>query len=251
MRKIVLTISIGCLITALLAFPLIKGTGNTTNKREIRVPVKNSEPDSVFSNNEAREAEVLYSSLHLQHLGLSKEAFEYALKGFNYLHKKPGLFKKNILSICDFSQSSKNKRLYIIDVEKQKLILNTYVAHGKNSGSEFAQSFSNDPESLKSSLGFYVTRSTYQGGHGLSLKIEGLENGINDKAEQRNIVIHGSDYVGDDFLRNNAFNGRSFGCPAVPAKQTPMVINTLKNGSCLFIYHPSKKYLAKSKILNA
>src|SRR5688572_26371865 len=124
MRKIVLTISIGCLITALLAFPLIKGTGNITNKREINAPVKNettahvknSEPYSLASNNEAKEAEILYNSLRLEHLGLSKEAFDYALKGFNYLDKKQGLFKKNILSICDFSQSSKKKRLYIIDV---------------------------------------------------------------------------------------------------------------------------------------
>ncbi len=159
--------------------------------------------------------------------------------------------KKSILSICDFSQSSKNKRLYIIDVENMKLVLNTYVAHGKNSGSEYAKSFSNSPESLKSSLGFYVTRNTYNGCHGLSLKIQGLEKGFNDKADERNIVVHGSDYVGYDFVRFNHFSGRSFGCPAVPSRQTPLVINAIKEGSCLFIYHPTKQYLTHSKILNS
>jgi len=210
-----------------------------------------SSPDSTIDQITVNEAAILYDSLHLLPIGLSKQAFTYALKGYKNLQKKRTLVKKNILSICDFSQSSKNKRFYIIDVENKKLLLNTYVAHGKNSGSEFANSFSNIPESLKSSLGFYVTRNTYYGGHGLSLKIEGVEKGFNDKADKRHIVIHGSDYVGADFWRYNAFSGRSYGCPALPANQTPLVINTIKDGSCLFIYHPTKKYLNKSTLLNA
>ena len=128
--------------------------------------------------------------------------------------------------------------------------MNTYVAHGRNSGGEYARSFSNKPESHKSSLGFYVTRNSYYGDHGLALKIDGLENGINDKADARNIVIHGSDYVGSGYLRGNRINGRSFGCPAIPKKDTQKLIHTIKGGSCLFIYHPTTHYLAKSTILN-
>jgi hypothetical protein len=129
-------------------------------------------------------------------------------------------------------------------------LINTYVAHGRKSGSEYARSFSNNPDSHMSSLGFYKTETTYYGDHGLALKIEGLEKGFNDKADERNIVLHGSKYVGADYLRYNRFSGRSFGCPAIPSSQVSSVVNTIKNGSCLFIYHPTKKYLTQSKILN-
>jgi hypothetical protein len=206
---------------------------------------------SAITEEVAMEADLLNDSLHLDDMGLNKQALEYALKGFKYIQSKSGLLKKDILSICDFSQSSKNKRLYIIDVDNRKLLLNTYVAHGKNSGSEYAKSFSNNPESLKSSLGFYITRNTYIGSHGLSLKIEGLEKGFNDKANRRNIVVHGSTYVGNDFLERNPFVGRSYGCPAVPSSESALVVSTIQDGSCLFIYHPTAQYLKRSKILNS
>lgn len=193
----------------------------------------------------------LYDSLQLDQAGLSQAALEYAMKGYNYLQEK-GLIARNILSICDFSQSSRNKRLYVIDMESKKLLYNTYVAHGKNSGAEFATSFSNKAESLQSSLGFYVTQGTYMGTHGLSLKIEGLEKGFNDNAQKRNIVVHGCEYTGDPFVKSNNYCGRSFGCPAVPSQQSASIIQTLKAGSCLFIYHPSASgYLYKSFILNS
>jgi hypothetical protein len=196
------------------------------------------------------EADAMYDSMKLKKSGLSEKAFEYAWKGYKQLLEEGQLNNNSVLSICDFSQSSRQKRLYIIDITEMKLLLNTYVAHGRNSGGEYARSFSNNPDSHKSSLGFYITRKTYFGDHGLALKIDGLENGINDKADERNIVIHGSKYVGPNYLRYNRVNGRSFGCPAVPAKDTQKVINTIKDGSCLFIYHPAKFYLLKSKILN-
>ena len=192
------------------------------------------------------EAYALYDSMKLKRFGLSKKAFEFAWKGYKSLVESGKVNKTEVLSICDFSQSSRRKRLYIINVEQKKVLVNTYVAHGKKSGGEFANSFSNSPESHKSSLGFYITKRTYFGGHGLSLMIDGVEKGINDKANARNIVVHGSDYVG----RGNGINGRSYGCPAVPEKETNKIINTIKGGSCLFIYHPTKNYLSQSKILN-
>jgi hypothetical protein len=198
----------------------------------------------------AKGSAVVYDSLGLDDLGLNIKAFQYAWKGYTALRSKGKLKNPNIISICDFSQSSKNKRLYIIDLLEMKILKHTYVAHGRGSGTEFARYFSNKPESHKSSLGFYITGNTYSGQHGVSLKINGIEKGINDKALARRIVVHGSDYVGDNFLEANPFTGRSFGCPAVPQIETEEIIDIIKDGSCLFIYHPSTLYITKSKILN-
>ncbi len=198
----------------------------------------------------ADAATLLYNSINLQQHGLSAEAFDYAWKGYQKLLEKKMISRANFLTICDFSQSSKQKRLYIIDVINNKLVTNTYVAHGKNSGSEFATSFSNKPESLQSSLGFYVTSNTYAGEHGLSLRINGVDPGYNDKALERSIVIHGAGYVDGARARAGMFMGRSWGCPAVPQKESTNIITTIKNGTCLFIYHPSRNYLLRSKILN-
>ena len=197
------------------------------------------------------EADSVYKVLELSEKGLSKKAFNYAWKGYRILQKKGLLQRSDVLSICDFSQSSRSKRLYIIDVEQKKVLLNTFVAHGRNSGGEFARNFSNKPQSRQSSLGFYVTRQTYTGEHGLSLRIDGVERGFNDRANSRNIVVHGSDYLGNGFLENNPFNGRSFGCPAVHGDESQYIIDVIINGSCLFIYHPTRKYLSKSQIINA
>ncbi len=196
------------------------------------------------------EATVLYNAINLSAYGLSAEAFNYAWTGYQELLERNKIRRINYLTICDFSQSSGKKRLYIIDIENQRLVTNTYVAHGKNSGGEFATTFSNKPESLQSSLGFYITSSTYIGKHGLSLRINGVDPGYNDKALERTIVIHGAAYVDPARAKAGVFMGRSWGCPAVPEKESASIINTIKEGSCLFIYHPGKNYLLGSKILN-
>lgn len=193
---------------------------------------------------------VIYDSLGLADLGLNKKAFKCAWAGYRNLLEKGKLRNSGIISICDFTQSSTRKRLYVIDLNNMAVVMNTYVAHGRKSGGEFAKSFSNRTNSHKSSLGFYVTGDTYYGSHGLSLRINGLEKGINDKALARNIVVHGAEYTGESFLENNTFCGRSYGCPAVPSTEAEQVINMIKEGSCLFIYYPNPVYLKKSKILN-
>ena len=198
----------------------------------------------------AEEVTALYEQINLKEAGLTKKAFEYALKGYYYMLEHHWLSKTNIISICDLSQSSRNKRLYVLDLEQKTVLVNTYVAHGRNSGLEYARSFSNNPSSHKTSLGFYVTQETYFGANGLSLKIRGMENGFNDRATGRNIVVHGSEYVGPDFLQMNGVSGRSYGCPAIPAAESPEIIDLIKEGSCLFIYHPTKRYIMRSKILN-
>ncbi|HLP21854.1 MAG TPA: murein L,D-transpeptidase catalytic domain family protein [Chitinophagales bacterium] len=201
-------------------------------------------------DNVAQPVEVpgIYANLHLKQLGLSESAFNAAVKGWQKLKDK-GAITKNIISICDFSQSSNNKRLYVIDLVSGTLLFNTLVAHGRNTGEEFAKVFSNQPESHKSSLGFYSTKNTYVGEHGLSLKLEGKEPGFNDKAEERAIVMHGADYVCNTFICQFGRLGRSFGCPSVPYGEHEKIINTIKNGTCLFVYYPDKKYLASSKLL--
>jgi hypothetical protein len=196
------------------------------------------------------QASTLYDSMHLASNGLNEEAFEYAWRGYHNLLKRGLLNKTGVLSICDFSQSSRMKRMYIIDIQHKKLLFRTYVAHGQNSGAEYASSFSNLPESGKSSLGFYVTGRTYYGRNGLSLKIRGLDKGYNDQALKRNIVLHGSTYICSQYLRSFGAMGTSLGCPAIPAPLSPKIIRVVKNGSCLFIYHPTKKYLAESKVIN-
>ena len=206
--------------------------------------------DSTGINSFDPEMELIYDSLKLEKKGLRKEAFKYAYTGYKKLEGEGKLNKEGIITICDFSQSSRRKRLYLIDLNECKLLLNTYVAHGRNSGGEYAKKFSNKAESLQSSLGFYRTKKTYYGGHGLALTLSGLEPGFNDRAERRKIVIHGSKYIGDNYKRWGKYMGRSFGCPAIPMKQSKLLINTIKNGSCLFIYHPNKNYLSGSKILN-
>ena len=240
MHRSYLTILISFISFSLAFIPTKAGSKNASHSCILS-------SDFILSHKTA--SRVLYDSLRLNQFGLSLKAFEYAYKGYERLENKGTLRNANILTICDFSKSSAEKRMYIIDVANCKMLLNTYVAHGKNSGGEYARKFSNKSKSLASSLGFFVTKNSYHGKHGLSLKLAGLEPGYNDKAEQRAVVIHGAPYIGDNRLDVKNM-GRSFGCPAVPSAHASEVISLIKDGTCLFIYHPSASYLHGSKILN-
>jgi len=193
----------------------------------------------------------MYDMMDLESEDLSLKAFEYAWLGYHKLVKQGKLRKTDLLTICDFSQSSSKERMYVIDVRNKKILYKTFVAHGINSGEEYANSFSNQEESCKSSLGFYVTRKTYTGVNGLSLRIEGLDRGFNDNAYKRSIVIHGAPYVSLRILHKYGVMGTTFGCPAIPSEVSDEIIPLVKNGSCFFIYYPSKKYLSQSTVLNS
>lgn len=196
------------------------------------------------------KAEKVYSSLHSNNLPLPNiESFSRALQGF-YLLKAKGTITKNILTIIDFSLSSNTKRLWIINMDTNTILYNSLVAHGRNTGEEFAEDFSNSASSFKSSLGFYATGEVYQGKHGLSLRLDGLERGINDNARSRAVVVHGADYVAENFIRSHGRLGRSQGCPALPEEIAKEVINVIKDRSCLFIYHPSAHYQAATKLIS-
>jgi hypothetical protein len=170
---------------------------------------------------------------------ISFEVFNKAMAGYTQLEN---IRKKNILTIIDFSLASTEKRFFVIDLEKKELLYKCLVAHGRNSGENSANTFSNDPGSLKSALGFYLTGETYSGVNGYSLKLDGLEKNINDNARSREIVIHGADYVSEKYIKQYGRIGRSWGCPALPPEVLNEVVDKISNGSCLFIYADDKFY---------
>ncbi|MBQ0907144.1 murein L,D-transpeptidase catalytic domain family protein [Flavobacterium sp. F-328] len=186
------------------------------------------------------EVEVLYQDLQLKNKQIpTLESFQQAVDAYTKIKHK-GLVQKELLTIIDFSLSANTKRLWVIDMATHEVKFHSLVSHGRNTGEEFATSFSNAAESFKSSLGLYLTAEVYSGKHGLSLKLDGLEKGVNDHARARGIVMHAADYVSESFIKNNQRLGRSQGCPAVPSSISKEIINLIKNKSCFFIYHPSR-----------
>ncbi|HXS36620.1 MAG TPA: murein L,D-transpeptidase catalytic domain family protein [Flavipsychrobacter sp.] len=194
----------------------------------------------------------IYNQIDFCHCSrLPFAVFEKAYRGYLNLRNAGKLnTDKDILTICDFTLSSTQNRIWVIDLRQKKVIFNTYVAHGQGSGDEYATSFSNDENSHKSSLGFYVTSNTYIGEHGTSLHLNGMDMGFNDAAYDRGIVVHGADYVCSKFIDYNQRLGRSWGCPAVPSKISDALIETIKDGTCLFIYYPQKSYMKDAYWVN-
>jgi hypothetical protein len=179
---------------------------------------------------------------------ISPEAIKMALNSYNYLLEKNKLSKQNILTIVDFSKPSSVERLFVIDIKNQKIISKSLCAHGKNSGEDYANAFSNNNQSYQSSLGVFIASETYEGSKGFSLKLDGQEAGINNNARERGVVIHGADYVSYDFVQAHGRLGRSQGCPALPLEKNEKIINIIKGGSCFFIYHPNTQYKKYSSI---
>jgi hypothetical protein len=225
-----------------------KTTSSKTSIKTVKIGTAAELPVSTVSTVDGDQLSGLYEMLNLGALKLNKTAFSLAVKGYRKLEEQ-GKVKNNLLTIVDFSQPSTSKRMYIIDVANRRLLQHSLVAHGRNTGALMANCFSNVAESNKSSLGFYITSETYQGKHGLSLRLDGMERSINDNARARAIVIHGADYANEGFYKQTGYLGRSFGCPAVPTKDANKIINTIRNGSCLFIYSPNESYLKSSKLV--
>lgn len=172
-----------------------------------------------------------------------------ALTAYNKAQEQGIEDQKQIITIIDYSLPSSEKRLWVLDLKTKEVLFHTYVAHGKNSGTNYANHFSNDPQSLQSSIGLYVTKGTYVGGDGYSLILSGLEKGFNDKAEARHIIIHGAPYVSQNTVDNQGRVGRSWGCPAVSQKLAKPIINAIKNGTLLLAYYPDTDWLNGSEYL--
>lgn len=210
----------------------------SSNMRETNKPLPTAD-----SSSELAAGEQLFEEMQLGGI-VNFIAFREAVAGYYRIKQKA----KPIMTLIDFTKPSTEKRLFVFDMEKKKIVYSSVVAHGRNSGANYATSFSNEYGSYKSSLGFYLTENTYQGKNGYSLVLDGLEKGINDRAKQRAIVIHGAAYANPSTIASGRL-GRSLGCPALPQALAKPIIDTIKKGSVLYIYANDKKYMAQSTLL--
>jgi hypothetical protein len=176
------------------------------------------------------------------------EVLDLALRAYECGHET-GAIDGPLLTLIDYSLPSTTRRLWVIDVPRRRVLFHELVAHGENSGGNFATAFSNREGSRQSSLGLFRTEDTYVGGHGVSLRLEGLEPGVNDRAMQRKIVMHGADYVDKDVVQSLGRLGRSWGCPALPQPVSRRVIERIKGGSAVFAYYPDRRWLEQSRFL--
>ncbi len=235
MRKYILGISGLLLVATCSLFTSWKNTDKETVTQE-------SEKRSPLKTAYMHHAEALYQSAHLKDSGLSFPVFEKALTGYYNLKKMGRLSDHALLTIADFDQPSTRKRLYVLNIDKKDVVLNTWVAHGQRSGEDQAVTFSNKNDSFTSSIGFYVTGEEYYGTHGRSLRLDGMDPGFNDNARLRSIVIHGAPYVSEGTIAALGRLGRSQGCPAVSPELSDLLISSLGEGSVLFINRSAEKY---------
>ncbi|MFT5781838.1 MAG: hypothetical protein ACI9EB_001208 [Pseudomonas sp.] len=180
---------------------------------------------------------------------LNPQALQHALTAMQCAVNS-GAEQAQRLAVIDYSQPSTAKRLWIFDLQKKTLLLQELVAHGNKSGGNFATHFSNRLGSHQTSLGLFRTQESYQGGNGYSLRMDGLEPGVNDLARERAIVIHGADYVNPLWSKRQGRIGRSQGCPAVRPAVARRVIDKLKDGQFMYSWYPDRSLLKSSAYLN-
>ena len=223
-----------------------KGAASATALVSASAPAPNH--NAAFSFADSQRLNLLYDNLQLQGLGLSSKAYHEAITGFLNLVAAGAIENPGVLTIIDFSQPSSKKRLFIVDMFNGKLLYNTLVAHGRNSGELLATRFSNRRNSLMSSLGFYLTGQPFIGQHGYSLRLEGMEKGWNDNIYSRAIIMHPAEYVSEEHVQRWGFLGRSEGCPAIPEELKRPIIDLIQGGSCIFVYSPDKRYHQRSRL---
>ena len=225
-------------------------TAEINNTKDSEITPKESTNLEITKTFEEKVAD-LYKTFTLYNASMPEiSVFEKAITGYKKLDEA-GRVANPLLTVIDFNLSSKKKRMWILNMDTKKVVFNTYVAHGRNTGGEFAKNFSNKVNSHQSSLGFYVTGETYFGKNGLSLFIDGMEEDFNSKARERYVVIHGADYAEPEFIQRVGRLGRSYGCPAVPNKIAKNLIHKIKGKSVVFIHKSNEDYLQKSDFINA
>lgn len=181
----------------------------------------------------------------------SWEVFKYAMTGKKILERDGQVKKTNLLTLIDFSKPSTEERFFVLDLDNYIILFSSLTSHGQQTGDNWAKNFSNIPESHQSSLGFFKTAETYYGSKGFSMRLDGLETGINHHARARAIVIHAADYVSNSFIQKHGRLGRSYGCPALPNDLNRPIIEKIKEGSLLFIYAPDKQYQHQSEVFKS
>jgi hypothetical protein len=236
------------LASLFLATPLagnIQQSMAGTANNELKMPKLDFSPKAQFD----KELHATYNALGAEQEGLRFETFAKAMTGYLNLRQDGKLAEdKQVLTVVDFDLPSTEKRLWVLDLDKKQILFHTLVAHGHNSGENEASNFSNTDQSNMSSLGFYATGSEYEGKHGHSLRLQGMDEGINSNAAARSIVMHGADYVSEDFIKQNGRLGRSLGCPALPMDQYSQIIDAVNGGTCLFLNKSDAGY--NSRYLN-
>jgi hypothetical protein len=224
-----------------LAAPVTKSMAGSRGN-EIRMPKMAFSATAVFD----QKLHATYSALGAEEQGLRFETFAKAMTGYLNLREAGRLADdKQLLTVVDFDLPSTEKRLWVFDLASNKTLFHTLVAHGHNSGENEATNFSNTDQSNMSSLGFYATGSEYEGKHGHSLRLEGLDEGYNTNAAARSVVMHGADYVSEDFIKQNGRLGRSLGCPALPMDQYSQIIDAVNGGTCLFLNKSDAGYTSQ------
>ncbi|QED36252.1 murein L,D-transpeptidase catalytic domain family protein [Antarcticibacterium arcticum] len=234
----------------LFSFAYTTAPGETTPSNNTLLSEISSEPitEELTIEEEISQLYTLFSEKNSNIPSLT--SFKNGMMGY-YKLQAQNLVEKEILTIIDFSLSSTKKRMWVLDMKNHEVLIHSVVAHGKNTGGEFATQFSNKVNSLQSSLGFYLTAETYMGGNGYSLFIDGMEEEFNSKARERYVVIHGAGYANPESIKGLGRLGRSYGCPAVPTSLTNEFIDTIKERSVLYIHSNDKKYIERSKMIRA
>ncbi|MDO9619700.1 MAG: murein L,D-transpeptidase catalytic domain family protein [Pseudomonas sp.] len=197
----------------------------------------------------AAEQDGLLRDLALIAPGLNQQALQHALAAMQCAVNH-GAEPARRLAVIDYSRPSTERRLWIFDLQRKRLLLRDFVAHGRKSGENFAEVFSNRLDSNQTSLGLFRTAESYSGKHGYSLRMDGLEPGLNDLARERAIVIHGASYVSSSLVQSQGRIGRSLGCPAVRPEVARMVVDQLKGGQFLFAWHSNQRWLQASAYLD-
>ena len=224
-----------------LAGPVMKSMAGSSD-HAVRMPKVALTPQGAFD----QELRATYQALGAEQEGLRFETFAKAMTGYLNLRQGGKLAEnKQLLTVIDFDLPSTEKRLWVLDLAKHEILFHTLVAHGHNSGENEATNFSNTDQSNMSSLGFYATGSEYEGKHGRSLKLQGLDEGFNTNAASRSVVMHGADYVSEAFIKQNGRLGRSLGCPALPMELKDQIIETVTGGTCLFLNKSGAGYTSR------
>lgn len=233
-------------ITGLISFSLLSKKSTTaeptaqTTTAETKVSTNTSPANWIAEKT---------TFIEKQASNLSPNVLKVALTAYIKAREK-GIDNKQILTVIDYSKPSNQRRMWVIDLKNTKVLMNTWVAHGKNSGELNATSFSNASHSLKSSLGVFVTTDSYSGGHGYSLRVQGLERGINDNAYNRTVVFHSAAYAGGDVAKSRGRLGRSWGCMAVGQNVIKPLVDTIKHNTVVVAYYPDQNWLRHSSWVN-
>jgi hypothetical protein len=204
---------------------------------------------AAYACNAPAAADSLVQSLHAEAPGLRTDVLKLALNAEQCAAAQGLVKRSDLLTVIDYSLPSSTPRLFVFNIAQHKLLFRELVAHGKNSGDNIANFFSNSPSSLATSIGLFVTADTYFGHNGYSLRLKGLDEGFNDMAMDRAIVMHGASYVSQEAVKVLGRLGRSWGCPAVSSTVSQKIIDTIRGGSAIFSYYPDKQWLSKSAFL--